>query len=105
MTLEFLQSELRLSLKDVETLRRWQLHYLRLAEALMACAMSVDDPLAAADWELGADLCAAQAEKLGRMVAQRQSLEGRFVHEHLVGARHRFRARMERLEREEREAA
>jgi hypothetical protein len=97
MALEFLESELRLGLKDVETLKAWQLHYLRLAEELLMWAGNLG-------LDLGADLCAAQAQRLGEMAARRESLVSTYVHGQLVAARHEWRMRMERLEREEKAA-
>jgi hypothetical protein len=100
MALEFLESELRLSLKNVETLRAWQLHYLRLAEELLALAGQWGhDPELQRGLDMGADLCAAQAEKLRRMVGQRENLEGRFINAQLVGARHVLRMAMEKAEK------
>jgi hypothetical protein len=105
MALEFLESELRLGLKDVETLKAWQLHYLRLAEELLMWAGNLaSEPDLQAGLDLGADLCAAQAQRLGEMAARRESLVSTYVHGQLVAARHEWRMRMERLEREEKAA-
>jgi hypothetical protein len=105
MALEFLESELRLGLKDVETLKAWQLHYLRMAEELLAWAGKLaSEPELQAGLDLGADLCAAQAKRLGAMAAAREWLDSTYVHGQFVAARHEWRMRMERLEREEKAA-
>lgn len=101
MTLDFLESELRLGLKDQATLRVWQLHYLRQAQDLLALAGQWGhDRETQRRLDLGADLCAFQAGRLKAIAEQRELLDGEYIRSQLVGARHEWRMRTDNAQRE-----